>query len=130
MKTPLEHEELLRDVLAEAEDTRALTLNQGLVALRRARARRRVGQLTLAAASVWVLAILSGSLIYRGPTPPTTRSEPATAAVEPPKRIAGTPIRIISDEELLSLFQGRPVALLGEPGQQRLVLLDEPTSNR
>jgi hypothetical protein len=42
--------------------------------------------------------------------------------------IEGTPIRVIGDEELLGLFQGRPVALLGEAGHQRLVLLDEPVN--
>jgi hypothetical protein len=54
---------------------------------------------------------------------------PATASpTDRPKTIEGTPIRVIGDEELLALFQGRPVALLGEPGHQRLVLLDEKDS--
>jgi hypothetical protein len=33
-------------------------------------------------------------------------------------------VRFISDDELLSLFPGRPVALIGAPGQQQFVFLD------
>jgi hypothetical protein len=32
---------------------------------------------------------------------------------------------VISDEELLALFEGRPRGLIGPPGQRQLVLLDQ-----
>ncbi len=34
-------------------------------------------------------------------------------------------VEIISDEQLFALFPNRPLALLGKPGQQRLVFLDQ-----
>ncbi len=40
--------------------------------------------------------------------------------------IPGTSIRVLNDEQLLALFKDRPVALVGQPGNQRLLLLDEP----
>jgi len=33
-------------------------------------------------------------------------------------------VQFINDDELLALFPNRPVALIGEPGKQRLVFLD------
>ncbi|HHY86181.1 MAG TPA: hypothetical protein GYA07_11730 [Verrucomicrobia bacterium] len=33
-------------------------------------------------------------------------------------------MQFINDDELLALFPNRPVALIGEPGKQRLVFLD------
>jgi hypothetical protein len=132
MKKPFEHEDLLRDVLAEGRDARAVTLRQGLTALRCARVRRRAIRLGLAASPAVLLMVLWLARHPLGTPRPTDRAEPTTEAVTAPpiRRIAGTPIRIISDEELLAVFQGRPVALLGEPGHQRLVLLDEANSNR
>ena len=52
-----------------------------------------------------------------------------------PRTIPGTDIRILSDEDLFALLKGRPIALVGPPGHQRLILLDEinahdPDSNR
>jgi hypothetical protein len=37
-------------------------------------------------------------------------------------------VRVISDEELFALFPGRSLALVGPPGHQQLVFLDEPVS--
>ena len=130
MKKPFEHEDLLREVLAEGRDARAVTLRQGLTALHRARVRRRAIRLGVAASPAVLLMVLWLARHPLGTPRPTDRAEPTTEAVTPIRRIAGTPIRIISDEELLAVFQGRPVALLGEPGHQRLVLLDEANSNR
>jgi hypothetical protein len=38
-------------------------------------------------------------------------------------------VETISDEQLLALFKGRSVALLGSPGRQRLVVFNPPTPN-
>jgi predicted nucleic acid-binding Zn ribbon protein len=35
-------------------------------------------------------------------------------------------VKIINDDELLALFPNRPVALIGKPGHQQLIFLDEP----
>ena len=39
--------------------------------------------------------------------------------------IPGTNIRVLSDEELLAFFKGRPVGLVGPPENQRLVLFGD-----
>lgn len=43
--------------------------------------------------------------------------------------IAEEKIRFINDEELFALFPDRPMALIGEPGQQQLVFLDNRPAN-
>jgi hypothetical protein len=40
-------------------------------------------------------------------------------------RAGFSPVKLITDDELLALFPDRPVALIGKPGQQQLVFLDE-----
>ena len=128
MKKRLEHEELLHEMLAEAGDARATSFSHGLAALRRTRVRRRTARLALSVIPILLLAGLWISQNHRVSPSQTAQSpEPTPAApAQLAKMIEGTPIRVISDEELLAVFQGRPVALLGEPGHQRLVLLDEP----
>ena len=121
MKTPSNNDKLLADVLAEEESLRTSTLECGLSALRqRRRARRiRTGML-IALPLVVVAAMFAPALIsFRRPVPPIVAVNP------PPATVEGTAIRIISDEELLALFKDRPVALVGRPGHQQLLLLDE-----
>jgi hypothetical protein len=36
------------------------------------------------------------------------------------------PLKFITDEQLLALFPGRPLALIGKPGQQQLLFLGQP----
>jgi hypothetical protein len=128
MKKRVEHEELLADVLAENEPCRATILERGLAALRRARTRRRAARLILTVAPLLLLAAMLWQS-QRGPapriatTPDISTIPPAPAQVA--KTIEGTPIRVLSDEELLAFFKHRPVALLGGPGHQRLILFDE-----
>jgi hypothetical protein len=51
----------------------------------------------------------------------------AHAAIEPPvESDSDTGVRLLTDEQLLAMFPGRPVALIGPAGDQRLVFLDEP----
>jgi hypothetical protein len=39
-------------------------------------------------------------------------------------------VKFINDEELLALFPGRPLALVGKPGEQQLVFLDQLVAGR
>lgn len=128
MKKHVEREELLAEVLAGHEECRAATLERGLIAMRRARARRRVTRLVLASMPVLVFAAMWMVQNRRAATTtPVTRAAAAPAAAQThiAKTIAGTPIRVLTDDELLAFFKDRPVALMGRPGHQRLVLLDE-----
>lgn len=122
MKTPTNQTELLADVLAEEEEAlRTSTLECGLSALRQRRRLRRIRTAALMALPLIVIAAMfAPALILQ------RRPVPSIAAVNPPPAmVEGTAIRIISDEELLALFKDRPVALVGRPGHQQLVLLDE-----
>ena len=125
MKKRVEHEELLADVLSENESWRAATLEQGLATLRRVRSRRRTVRLTMAFAAP--LLVLAAVLVLQNrrvvSLQVAEQNEGQSAHVV--KTIEGTPIRVLNDEELLALFKDRPVALVGEPGNQRLILLDE-----
>src|SRR5689334_17041378 len=118
MKTESEHGKLLSDLLAE-NDLRAATLQAGLTAMRRRRFRR---QLTRAVALL-VAPILVAMIAYRMSIQPRTQRAPAVA--QAPQVVPGTNIRVLTDEQLLDLFKGRPVALIGPPGNQQLLLLDQ-----
>ena len=117
-------EKLLADVLGD-EELYASTLRTGLAVLRRKRRRR-----ALQAAMI-VLVPLAGLLAVVLPrSRPMPRAlanhDEKTSAAKAGRFIEGTTIRVLSDEELLALFRDRPVALIGSPGHQQLVLFDEP----
>jgi predicted TIM-barrel fold metal-dependent hydrolase len=122
MKEPSEKEELLADVMGSDEELRAATLQKGLMALRRRRRLRKVRTLVLA------LAPLAGAaaLIFARQWPHREIAQGPVRTAQTNRVIAGTAIGVLTDEELLALFKGRPVALIGSPGRQRLVLFDEP----
>jgi hypothetical protein len=118
MKTPSKSD-LLADVLAEEETLRTSTLECGLSALRQRRRLRHIRNGALVALPLIVIAAMFAPSLV----PPR---RPAIVAVNPPPAmVEGTAIKIISDEELLALFKDRPVALVGRPGHQQLLLLDE-----
>lgn len=52
------------------------------------------------------------------PGPPANVQSPETASAP------GSRVHHLTDDELLALFPGRPVALIGPPGNQKFVLLD------
>lgn len=124
MKKRVENNELFAQVLAAEEGFRTATLEHGLAALRRTRRRRKTVRMTAGTvATLLVIAALFLAQRPRARVPPLV--DAANTQPRVPKTIAGTSIRILSDEELLDVFKGRPVALVGQPGDQRLVLLDE-----
>jgi len=128
MNKRIEDRELLNEVLADAasEELRQATLRQGLKLMGRKRACRRAWRIACTAIPLIALAAMflwpsrqteNRRASNQSPAPPMAHTEP--------KMIAGTSIRILNDQELLDLFKDRPVALVSEPGQQRLLLLDE-----
>jgi hypothetical protein len=120
----LQQDQLLTELLTgdEVAGFRRRSLDQSLLALERRRRRRhslRAGGILSAAA----LAALAFAAL--GPV----ATSPPTAA-RPPARVASNPtrpfeVKMITDRELFALFPGRPLALIGKPGQQRLVFLDD-----
>ena len=121
MNKEAEQDELLADVLADGTHFRATTLELGLAEMQRVRKRRRAAR--LGAVVCAPLLVLATAIFLREFLARHTNNPPRVVQVG--KVIPGTSIRVLSDEELLAMFKDRPVALVGKPGNQRLLLLDE-----
>ena len=129
MKRESDKQKLVADLLSDGSNLRESTLQRGLMLVGRKRQRRRVVQ-----ASLWILPFL---LVAATVLVQLHHESKRTAHIPPPSRVAmhapaeapqvieGTSVRILSDTELLDLFKGRPVALVGPPGKQTLLLFDE-----
>jgi hypothetical protein len=115
-----EREKLLTEVLVNETDVRQATLQAGLSALRG----RRVRRYTARVATFLIPSILAAGLIVSRMNRPF-RNEPRPTRVQMEETVPGTRIHVLTDEQLLDMFQGRPVALVGPPGNQRLLLLDQ-----
>jgi hypothetical protein len=123
MKMPSDNDELLHAVLDSDDELRAKTLQAGLTALRRRRANRSVARAAMFVLAP-MLAIVALSLAFnRSRSDSATRSHSSSLVAT--RTIEGTAIRDLTDEELLAFFKGRPVALVGSPGHQQLVLFDQ-----
>jgi hypothetical protein len=115
-----EREKLLTEVLVDETDVRQATLRAGLSALRG----RRVRRYTARVATLLVPLLLAAGLIgFRLSRSLENEPRPGRASME--ETIPGTKIHVLTDEQLLDLFKGRPVALIGPPGNQHLLLLDQ-----
>jgi hypothetical protein len=136
MKPDPEHR-LIDELLCDdpLDRLREATLVQGLLLVRRRHRLRRVAQMSGCIGIVVALALAIPALFRSQPAPdhatqPTGFDAGATAqtAVEPPvESDEESGVRFLTDDQLLALFPGRPVALIGPAGDQRLVFLDEPT---
>jgi hypothetical protein len=119
-----EQETLLKAILSfeETAAIREASLQAGLASLRNRQKNQRA--IRLSAFAVLACIIAAGWVLHR----PPARPQPTTASHLPaaPESAAAAQIRFISDEELLALFPGRAVALIGKPGEQQLVFLDAP----
>ena len=125
-----EQEQLLNDILAERDlsHLRESTLQSGLLALQAHRKRRRARR-TLILATVPFL--LGSVFLIDWRIRPMRGSAPGTAATAAgallQKEDSG--VKIISDDELFALFPNRSLALVGKPGHQELVFLDQGGSS-
>jgi hypothetical protein len=121
MKKPSGHEDLLKELFDESapEHFRGATLERGLAAVRRVRRRRMLWR-----AVPVLVALVLATTIARQYWHRSNSTTPAQVA-RPANVIPGTDIRVLSDEELLAFFKGRPVGLVGPPENQRLVLFDQ-----
>src|SRR6185503_8711467 len=104
MKKQSGHEDLLKELFDESapEHFRGATLERGLTAVRRVRRRRMIWR----AVPILIALILASALPewqwrHSVSTPPVQEARPANV-------IPGTDIRVLSDEELMAFFKGRP----------------------
>src|SRR5262245_53931153 len=126
-----EEDQLLKELLAgeEMSEFRHRSFDRGLEALRRTRRRRQVVRGVALAVCPLILAL--AFWILRPAPAPEVRVIAPPKPPAPTRAVAATrpaaTIKRISDEELLGLFPGRSMALIGPPGHQELVFLDTPT---
>jgi len=125
-----EKQKLLREILPgdDIADFERASLERGLADLRR---QRRRGHLVRAGALAAVVGFISLGIVLKQHNP--VRESAANLQLPPaPAPAVSDHVKFISDDELLALFPGRSVALIGKPGQQRLVFFDKPDdeSNR
>ena len=111
-----ERDRLLNEILSGGDVTefRESSLEHGLNSLRRHRQRQRLSR-TFAFASLPILLAL-GMVWNRFAEFHRQRSADPTQTE--------SSVKFITDEELFALFPGRPLALIGKPGEQQLVFLD------
>ena len=116
-----QNEDFLKELFDESapEHFRGATLESGLAALRKVRRRRMVWR----AVPVLIALVLASAIVERQLRHSVSKA-PAQAS-RPAKVMPGTDIRVLSDDELLAFFKGRPVGLVGPPENQRLVLFDQ-----
>lgn len=120
-----EQEKYMEPILAgdELDALRKDSLAGMLQVARRRRWTRRISAACatacMIAAGAWLLMPHSGSTIPDDLAPRVTSATPHAQS-----------IKRISDAELLALFPGQTLALIGPPGNQRLLILSEaPASN-
>ena len=125
---------LLNELLCGEETVpcRASSLNQMLESARR---RQRQRQWRPVAVSAGVPAALALGLFLTRPHAPAPKlvanvsspvqTAPAGVAQPESASVGKAVVHFISDDELLSMFPGRPVALIGAPGHEHFVFLDQ-----
>ena len=115
--------QLLNGVFGEEtlEALRQGTLQSGLVNVRRWRRTRRILRVSafVCAPVIIALAVVFPKIISLHPAHNLSRD-----TATPPG--ASDKVKIISDEELFRLFPNRSMVLVGQPGHQELVFLDQP----
>lgn len=114
-----DNDRLLNELLAgdELDAFRRASLEESLALIRGRNVRRqRLRRAALVAVFVLVPAILLKDLV------PRQGNRTARVVSRP---VSKQDVEVISDEQLFALFPNRPLALVGKPGQQQLVFLDE-----
>ena len=125
MKNP-DHGELWRDALDEGvEDALAAASLAGMLAYaRHRRRRRRLLGVSAVAAALGVLFCLTTRLQNPSRGPLAAHQSPGVPTAAP-EATGLAQVHFLTDEELLSRFPDRPIALIGPPGDRRLVFLDQ-----
>jgi len=114
-----DNDRLLNELLAgdELDAFRRASLEESLALIRGRNVRRqRLRRAALVAVFVLAPAILLKDLVPR-------QGNRTARVVSSP--VSKQDVEVISDEQLFALFPNRPLALVGKPGQQQLVFLDE-----
>lgn len=120
-----DREKLLKEILPsdDVADFRRASLESGLAGMHRERQRRHIMR-TGAMAAILICLFVGIFLKSRNTTRnQDTKIQPLPTAAWP---ALASHVDFISDDQLLALFTNQPVALIGKPGEQRLVFLSQP----
>jgi hypothetical protein len=127
----------------EVAQCRASSLEQMLQSARRRQRQRQIGRIACSAAlpALVIFGFLAHPLLRRPGSlthvpAPVSAGLPADAGQTKSTQGGNALVNFVSDDELLNLFPGRAVALIGVPGEQQLVFLgsarplqdEEPTA--
>jgi len=119
---------LLADLLEGDDNLREATLRRGLAAARGKRTQRRAIRVgAVLGGVIFLLSLLHTNRDSNRPAAGYKDRNPEFQSLPQPVAanvIAGTTIRVLSDKELLDLFSNRPVALVGRPGKQKLIIFE------
>ena len=121
-----DQDRIFNEILAgeELNALRRRSLDRGIASLRQ-RWRRRA--LRDAALACLPLVVALTFLFWRNPAGKQIALPPAhSIPVSNPQTLAARSVKTITDEELFALFPNRPMALVGKPGHQEVVFLDQP----
>ncbi len=122
-----DQDRLLTEVLTDEvlQACRLATLECGLAGMRRHRRHRRAVKVCSVVGLVIIGAVAAVCALKLA-----DRVDPTMAGrLAAPPNLASdsnSNLKVITDEELFALFPDRPLALVGKPGHQQLVFLDEP----
>jgi hypothetical protein len=113
--------QLLEGILGDDElnQVRQASLLRGLKEMRRRRQRALAARVSMMALPVLLLAV---AVFYPRFQPP--HQAPAPRAM-PLASEAASKVEYINAEQLFALFPNRPMALVGKPGHQQAIFLDE-----
>lgn len=125
MKKRLDYENLWNDAVHDtaSDEFRTEALRAGLAEMDRSRARRR--QTRRAVIILAPVLLLVAVFALRKPQPVQVASNVPAPRAPVVKTVPGTAIEILSDEDLLRVFDGQAVALVGPRGRQQLILLKD-----
>ena len=119
---PHDQEKLLKEILPpdDLADFCQTSLAFGLAGLRREQRRRHVVRLGAMAA---VLICISLGIIVKSRKTGGNQNVQIQPTPIPASPVIASHVDFINDDQLLALFTNQPVALVGKPGEQRLVFL-------
>jgi hypothetical protein len=115
-----DHDPLFTEIFTgdELADFRRSSLENSLAALRRRQRHRRAAR--ICALTSLPLLLLGGLQLVR-----QRESSVAKTPISQPPAVKTLGVKIITDKELFALFPDRAMALIGKPGNQQLVFLDQ-----
>jgi hypothetical protein len=120
-------DDLLNDIFPRSRNLRAATLEQTIFSARQQRQRHkfaRVGGVVTLCLGLLLVALNSQINFHDSPMQVAAINSSLANKLDFPT-VPGTSIRIINDEELLKMFENRPVAFIGPPEDRQFIVLDE-----